>query len=147
MVNGDSFLKGISDREYPVLITRGELPPRNVYSPHVPTKLAKIINKAIEVDPNQRYQDAGSFRRELSSIDVPIDWKLETNNNWRQKWIGRSNKMNYSVTVTHNTFTNKYIIITRKGVSLRKYNKYCFEQLTQKQLLKVLHKLLTKKLS
>lgn len=44
------------------------------YKPFIPSKLKKIINKAISPNPSQRYQSAAEFRQALERLRLNIDW-------------------------------------------------------------------------
>lgn len=51
----------------------GKIPSRK-YQPYVPQKLACVINKAIEVDPNKRYTGAIEMKHALEQLQFPGYW-------------------------------------------------------------------------
>lgn len=67
------------------LILKGKLPRRDAFMPHVHKHLRTVIRKALMVDPAQRYQTAREFRRVLSRVILPIDWRV-TETNGRTEW-------------------------------------------------------------
>jgi serine/threonine protein kinase len=54
---------------------RGLPDPILVFQPHVPGDLRRVINRAINVDPNRRFQDARSMIAALRNISC-IDWMV-----------------------------------------------------------------------
>jgi len=75
MCNGNDCLKeqikqlGIATiQELFKAIISGSFPNRKQYAKHVPQKLIKIINKAIEINPDNRYFTALDMMNDLSSI-------------------------------------------------------------------------------
>lgn len=51
--------------------------PSSIHQPYVPKKLARIINKATEVNPNKRFQSVLEFRRELEKLSFPGYWTTD----------------------------------------------------------------------
>lgn len=56
------------------LIYSGQLVSSLGFAPFVPLKLKRIINKACEANPNQRYQSAAEFRQAIGKLSPKIDW-------------------------------------------------------------------------
>lgn len=76
IVNGDGFLPEISDTgEIQDAIISGDYPNRNHYRPFIPTRLKRVINRCMAVDPSERYGSAAEFRKALEKIHVHCDWK------------------------------------------------------------------------
>lgn len=77
MVNGnDSFYNQIPLKEHICQkILSGEFPNRKIYLPHVPRKLRLIINKCMEVNPINRYDNVLQIINELSKISQNLDWR------------------------------------------------------------------------
>lgn len=67
------------------LILKGKLPRRDAFMPHVHKHLRTVIRKALMVDPAQRYQTAREFRRVLSRVVLPVDWRV-TEADGRTEW-------------------------------------------------------------
>lgn len=55
-------------------VLAGEFPKRDYFLPHIPKKLAKIINKALKVNTNERYRNTIEMMNDLSAIDENLDW-------------------------------------------------------------------------
>jgi serine/threonine-protein kinase len=80
LINGDGFLPEINDvGELQDAVLTGDYPDRDYYSPYVPAKLRRIVNKCMSVDPDERYQMASAFRRQLEAIELHCDWKWQRN--------------------------------------------------------------------
>ena len=87
LVNGDSFLKDgpdVNDR-----IIDGTFPDRSAFQPFVPLRLRRIICRALEPDPDNRFASADEFRHALERVSVAGDWELGTTNN-TAVWGGAS---------------------------------------------------------
>jgi serine/threonine protein kinase len=72
MIDGRTLAKDILD---------GKFPDRKLYLPHVPKKIRKIINTAIQIDPKKRYQSALELMNELGKVDTLLDWQYEETGN------------------------------------------------------------------
>lgn len=81
-------------------IEKGNFPSRNSYLPHIPKKLAKIINVALSVNPDDRYSSVLDMLNDLSAISNKEvnDWEYQTDNANEQKWL----KDGYVVTCIKN---------------------------------------------
>jgi len=78
MVNGNEMLytqapKGVDTRP---LILSGKFPNRRLYRAHVPARLAQIINKCMNVNPADRYDNVLQIINELASITSHLDLQL-----------------------------------------------------------------------
>lgn len=67
-------------------VIKGKLPDRKFYLPHIPLKLQKIINKAINVDPDKRYDTVLEMINQLSNINENLDWKYTVVNDNESIW-------------------------------------------------------------
>jgi serine/threonine protein kinase len=80
-------------REWLDAVKKNLYPPRN-YSPHIPDKLIKILNRAIHKNKNTRFKNCTEFRQALDKIKFNIDWRKVDHD----KWIGAdSNNNNYEI--------------------------------------------------
>jgi len=52
-------------------------------NPHCPPKLGDVISKALEKDPNQRYQSAAEMRTELQSLLQARQSEIAARRSWR----------------------------------------------------------------
>lgn len=78
MVNGNEMIyaqapKGVDLRPG---IMSGKFPNRRVYREHVPTKLVQIINKCMNVNPADRYDNVLQILNELANITSHLDWQV-----------------------------------------------------------------------
>lgn len=79
LVNGDSFLPiTIDPDELLEMIKEGKFPNRNHYRPFIPTKIRTVINKALSLNPNERYQNASDLRHALERISILTSWEQKT---------------------------------------------------------------------
>ncbi|WPC44669.1 serine/threonine-protein kinase [Clostridium sp. JS66] len=68
-------------------ITEGNFPNRKFYLPHIPIKLRKIINKALNINVDERYETILDMINEISSIEIDANWIYNTKeNNCLQRW-------------------------------------------------------------
>lgn len=147
LVNGDNFISSFDRHTIGYSILAGDFPPRDMYSPDVPKKLRLIINKALDVDPNSRYQTAHALRADLNSLIIPIDWEIQSSNTRKRIWEGKDSTYKYRVEVSKSIFSNEYTIITFKGINkLRKITKLCSDKVSAKEMNKRLSKILTSEL-
>lgn len=58
-------------------ITQGVFPDRDRYLPHIPKKLRKIVNKCLEINPDNRYKTVLSIMNDLGRIDRCLDWMYD----------------------------------------------------------------------
>ena len=78
LINGDGFLPEISEHdEIQDLILSGAYPDRNHYRPCVPSKIRRIVNRCMDVDPKHRFQSAADFRKALENISLFCDWRFK----------------------------------------------------------------------
>ncbi len=68
----DEWRKAVSKNEYP----------ERCYLPHIPRKIKMIVNKAINNNPDKRYQCASDFRQALEKSTLPIDWRPLNDDHW-----------------------------------------------------------------
>lgn len=129
LINGDSHLPAISPQQAQRLAKRGEFPPRDKYREYVPQSLRRLINKAMSVDPTNRFQSADEMRHALEHQKLMVDWSEATLPN-RQIWTGISQDgINYRVLKLH-TNRNGWQIQTQRGkAELRRVTALCGDNL------------------
>ena len=74
LVNGDTYLPSIDLAEVTRRARRGEFPPRDHYRYFIPTCLRRFINRALNVDPEERYQYADEMRHVLEQQSLLVAW-------------------------------------------------------------------------
>jgi len=106
-------------------ILNGEFPNRSKYLPHIPIKLQKVINKALSVEENTRYQNVLELLNDLSKIDDFINWvfTMESNN---YTWKYHNDKMEYIVTlnVQQGQIVSNGLKINRSNNRTQNINKF-----------------------
>lgn len=82
LLNGIDCFQQIYDslgkEKYYELVKQGKLEHHITYLPFIPRALKGIINKAIAVDPSNRYQNAIEMRRALERLHFPGYWTYNT---------------------------------------------------------------------
>lgn len=127
LVNGDSWLPQVRPEEVHQLARRGEFPPRNRYRDFIPQSLRRLINKALSVDPQNRYQSADEMRHALEQQTLSVDW-AESSSQIGTVWTGSDTRGNHYELSKVKQSDSKWMIVTRKGKSpttLRRIGKYC----------------------
>lgn len=123
LLNGDPpNLKSMTDGQLENAINTGQYPSRVEYRYDVPTKLIKLINRALELEPDNRFRSAGEMASELSKIKVRCEWILNENN----RWIGITNAKTISIVYSKK---DGEIITKQKqkeANSFRRINRFCF---------------------
>lgn len=110
LINGISTIKEmfVKDRDsFRQMILDGKVVSDASFQPYVPRKLRRIILKAVNVNPDERYQSALEMRRELEKIDLKGGY-VTSNEHGRITVIHRGNAYFYE---TSNS-TKKLIIFT-----------------------------------
>ena len=101
-------------------VKKDQFPPRQ-FSPQIPDKVLKILNKSIHKTKATRFQTCTEFRQAIEKLNFNIDWVYLDNDNW----TGHNNG---------DTFTlNKYKkrtgwVIDFKKNGIRR-NEHCFANL------------------
>lgn len=94
----------------------GKFPIRKKYLPHIPTKMIKIIEKCMNVNPDERYSNVSEIIYDLSKINSFLDWEYKIHSNnifgwYNQKILKeiilvKENK-NWSVIFNNKTYFSK----------------------------------------
>lgn len=152
LFNGDAYLPIVdTNEEVRDLIEVGKYPDRNHYRPCIPTALQRVVNKAMHVDPQKRYQSASAFRRALEAVSLHCMW-------W---WKRSKNKRTYTTvvktpegkkkfrvrTVVTEINRGRFNIITKKKFPTgteRKVHKDCAKGLSKAKMESQLHKILSR---
>lgn len=97
LCNGDNiFRKQFDDSDnWRNDIFKGKLPDRKFYLPHIPVKLQRIINKAINVDPDKRYDSVLEMINQISNIDENLDWKYVIEDDNESTWSKLNEKFTH----------------------------------------------------
>lgn len=101
-----------SREEYINAVKSGKFPNRNTYLPHIPLKLQRIVNKAINVEIEDRHQSVLELINDLSDVDENLDWKFNRNGG-TDTWIRDNGKHTYQIEVDFADPQNMSIITTK----------------------------------
>lgn len=66
-------------------VMNGTFPLRDKFLPHIPNTLRKSIKKALEVDPDKRYQTVLELMNSISAVSDNLDW-LYSINDGKEQW-------------------------------------------------------------
>lgn len=154
LVNGDTFLPSIDLAEATRRARRGEFPPRDQYRDFIPTSLRRLINKALSIDPSDRYQSADEMRHALEQQQLLVSWNertlakgmIDLPYGWwaGQIWEGESDDgKEFFVSLVQNV-SRKWDIVYKTGSNgkLRRRAKDCHEGLTKPKGRQVVRRLL-----
>jgi serine/threonine protein kinase len=115
LVNGDAMLPAMSPQEARSRALLGKFPDRSKYREFVPRPLRLIINKAMEVNPARRFQNATEMRHAIERVKIEKVWTekaFRDRTEWRCGW----NKRCYEV-VCRRIPGGEWEVIVRKGSS------------------------------
>jgi serine/threonine protein kinase len=121
----------------------GAYPNRDHYRGFVPATLKKVINKAMAVDPKDRYQTAEDMRRALEAVPIAMDWE-ENNLLHGKKWSGSDGDRDLEVTRTKMA-NGEWELEVKKastGKALRRDNAMCKSGMNEKQAMREAYRVL-----
>ena len=85
-------------------VISGKFPNRKDYLAHIPIKLQKIVNKAIDIDISKRYNNVLELMNDLGDVDENLDWVYS-----EKEWL--CNKGNHTYKIVINEDNPKAISI------------------------------------
>jgi serine/threonine protein kinase len=65
-------------------------PPLSSLAPDIPADLAAVVMRALEKNPDKRYQTSGEFKHSLDDVIAKREWDREAGEAWVKQWIFRS---------------------------------------------------------
>ena len=143
LVNGDSYLVALPNDLLLDQIMKGKFPNRLKYREFIPRNLKAIINRALSIKPEERYQTAKEMRHALEKIEFFMNWQEQLFSN-RIKWIGSWNHRCYEVE-RGKLSSNRWYVKVSKGKSkqlLRQLTKHCYNELNKSNAEKVTKRIL-----
>lgn len=109
--------------------------PSKKYEPHIPKPLQKIINKCLEIDPDNRYQSVLDLLNDLSSIEkCCLDWR-PVQIHGGKSWVKKEEGADYILEVVGDQSTCYRI---NSSGQRRKHTELCQTGLTPAKLYKLL---------
>jgi serine/threonine protein kinase len=95
LLNGIGYIRDkfntFGERTYNKLVKDGKLVLASDYQPFIPRNLKSVINKAIHIDPANRYKSALEMRRALERLSYPGCWTTDSCGSF----IGHSRRYTY----------------------------------------------------
>lgn len=111
-----------SQDDFEKSVLKGQFPKRDYYLPHIPKKLIKIINKALMINPKDRYKNTIEMINDLSVVDNNLDWIFTAD--MTNPYIKCDENYRYSVYVKPNSDIECYKERIDSGKKT-KISKYC----------------------
>lgn len=145
LVNGDSYLPVVNPNEAQNRAKKGEFPDRKHYRGFIPASMKKMINKAMSVDPGDRYTSAEEMRRAIEKVQVAVDWEENVLVNGKQ-WLCYSKGNSVELERIKQKNGNWSITVKKgkKGKQLRRDNSMCKADLNKKQAMRQAYRILQK---
>jgi eukaryotic-like serine/threonine-protein kinase len=126
-----------TQQDYINAITTGKIPNRNSYLPHIPLKLQRIVNKALNINIADRHQTVLELINELSSVNENLDLIYSKNGNITE-WTQEQTDKKYVVRLDSSNINNQTIVTNKTMLSTNrttKVNKLCHNNLTSSNVL------------
>ena len=105
---------------------KGKFPVRKKYLPHIPKSLIKVIEKCIEVNPKDRYENVLQIMNDISEIVDNLDWQYEKIDLYLYKWkesnieiILKKEANKWLIKTYYNSYEDKYIEVESKAQGYR----------------------------
>lgn len=142
LLNGEEYfhrqLHSFSNQsDYIDAITTGTFPNRTDYLPHIPLKLQRVVNKAMNVNIADRHQTVLELINELSDIDENLDWRFNQTST-SHHWERDNGNHTYKVVVDLTDPRNISILTTKVNNSTAREQRetaHCHNNLTTSNVL------------
>ncbi|MBC6002362.1 MAG: serine/threonine-protein kinase [Paeniclostridium sordellii] len=112
----------------------GKFPKRNKYLPHVPRAMVNIIEKCINVKPEERYENVSEIIADIENINENLDWKYEGND--KHYYFTRKNNdntiMQIIVSEDEGYYNVKTVKLNKENRKYSVYKGYCCEYIERK---------------
>lgn len=101
----------------------GKFPKRNKYLPHIPKDMTRIIEKCINLNPEDRYDSVSEIIEDIKNINENLDWKCEIS--FKNYYFTRKNTDNTIIEIIVSEDKGYWSVKTVKvNKDSRKYNVY-----------------------
>lgn len=140
LLNGITHLKNefyaLGSIEYENEKAKGRIPNSKNYQPFVPSRLKTIINKSLNINPEQRYSSALEMRRKLEKLHFPGYWTIDS----ESKLLGIGQKYLYQFEIeakpgeVFNLYANKKNKVSGNITKVRDFTK---RNMTKKEMEKL----------
>lgn len=131
LVNGDSYLPA-PDTDLAKQVEEGKFPDRTHYREFIPRPVRMVINRALNIDPAERYQSAAELRHALERLELNMNWN-ESTLSQGMRWVSGWDLRTFEVVRLH-TRGKGWCVTVRKGRSkhtLRRVTSLCSDGLTK----------------
>lgn len=132
LVNGDNFLPRIPVNDARSLALQGKFPDRSKYRSYIPRNVRMVINRALKVNPAERFQSADEMRHAIEQLNIRVDSEESILSNG-MLWAGQDVTFFYEVRIIQEK-GKPWSVETRRGKSqnnLRRVTSLCLENLTK----------------
>lgn len=140
IINGDPIDTKMKFNQLKEVILNGKFPCRKLYRPDTPPAMVKLINKALEIEPEKRFNSAKVLADNLRKIKISCEW-IRKDDNTCIEWRGRTNDR--LINVMCSTSGN---IVTRQKLlgrnSFRRITRLCYSGLREPEREATLRKIL-----
>lgn len=133
-IKDDLIKQGVP--EFERLKASGKIPDPTKYELFIPSRIKKIINTAVNPDPNKRYSSALEMRRELEKCFYPGYWSMDSNG----KLLGYGKRYSYTFEILPKKSSLFDFVSYKKNISTGAENKigaFAQKNIDNKQLNKV----------
>lgn len=113
LVNGDNYLPRIPVNDARSLALQGKFPDRSKYRKFIPRNVRKIVNRALSVNPAERFQTADEMRHAIEQVNIRVEWEESLISNG-MLWRGQDDTFSYEVRFTEGK-GKLWSIETRRG--------------------------------
>ncbi len=134
LINGDSYLPPLSISDLRVQALNGKFPDRKYYRDFIPIPLKKLVNKAISIDPNDRFESAEKMRHALENLNLDCNWvenQLTNGIRWRSSQKGKLIQL--LKTKNNDKTWNIELSQGKDKISLRKKNAFYQKNISKKE--------------
>ena len=130
----------------PRAIGTGAFPDRRRFLDHIPRRLRRIICKALEPSPADRYTSALALANALGAIDESLQWQYQQGaawgeGEWTESGTGRSRRV--SLVQAGRTWQVLSILVSASGRE-RRFLKYCASGATEASAHRLAYEALTR---
>ena len=99
-----------------IACAKGKFPIRKKYLPHIPKEMINIIEKCIDINVYNRYDDVLQIMNDISSINTHLDWYYNKETEEKFTWTLNTNDDYVNIILLKSD--SMWKIIDNKGESL-----------------------------
>jgi len=116
-------------------VVNGKFPDRRFYLPHIPKRMRRIINKAININPDKRYTTVLDLMNDISNVDkgLNINYNVDENISSEYWEYECSSTHKHRISLIHNGKTydivgEKIRLLDNKKTFVNKYCSYGYSK-------------------